>query len=289
MNKFLVAGIVALSVLVFVFGKFQYNQKLTNISTSAQQLIADQEDLFEEEVEDEEAVEDIDDEEASDADEQEDENSEINLEALLEDIPPSLAEKIETNLTANESITILAFGSQSLTDSQDEGLDPWPKLFMEEINKAYSTDLFSVETMSVGEMTSFDMIREDIHLDVAANNADIFLIEPLIWNDNGEVGIDHSMEYLSMLMNSIKTENKHAVAIVHPSHPVYNTNNYPLQIEELRSFSNENDYLYIDHWSDWPDVTDEELNEYVNGDSPRIPTQRGHQLWSESVLSMFVN
>lgn len=287
MNKYLVAGIVALSVLMIVFGKYQYNQKLTNITSSAQELLSDEvEQVSEEEDIEDETQESI----VSNDEDDEREISEVNLQSLLEDVPSPLADRIESKLTANEGLTILAFGSQALIDSHDEDLVAWPELFMEKINEAYSTDLFTVETMSVGEMTSLEMIQQDIHQEVAEKDADIFLIEPLIWNDNsGGVAIEQSTEYLSMLISSISAENEQAVSIVHPSQPVYNTYNYPNQIEELRNFSNENNFLYIDHWSDWPDINDEELNEYINEDSPRIPTQKGHELWSDSVLSMFVN
>lgn len=285
MNKYLVAFIVALSVLVIVLGKYQYNQKLTNIASSAQQLLAETE-LFAE-TEDVEGIEDKTPQNNSEDDESK--NLEDNLQGLLQDVPPALAGKIETKLTANEGITILAFGSQALTDSQNDGLVPWPELFMEKINEAYSTDLFTVETMSVGEMTSVEMIQQKIHQEVAEKNADIFLIEPLIWNDNGEVIIEQSTEYLAMLIDRIGVENEEAVSIVQPSQPAYNTVNYPIQIEGLRNYANEHDYLYIDHWSDWPDLSDEELIEYVDEDSPRVPTQKGHEQWSESVLSMFVN
>jgi len=284
MNKYLVAGIVVLSLLVIVFGRVQYNQKLTNISTAAQQLISEEVDVLAEEQEDE-AKESI----TSDDEDNEDENSEIDLQESLENLPPALANTIETKLTANESVTILAFGSQSLTDSQDEGLVPWPELFMEKINEAYSTDLFTVETMSVGEMTSLEMIQQGIHQEVADKDADIYLIEPLIWNDNGQVSIEHSTDHLSMLLRSIRDKNEQAVSIIQPSQPVYNTINYPAQVEGLRNFVSENDYLYVDHWSDWPDVEDQQLNEYIKEDSPRMPTEKGHEQWSESILSMFVN
>jgi len=113
MNKYLVAGIVVLSLLVIVFGRVQYNQKLTNISTAAQQLISEEVDVLAGEQEDE-AKESI----TSDDEDNDDENSEIDLQESLENVPPALADTIETKLTANESVTILAFGSQSLTDSQ---------------------------------------------------------------------------------------------------------------------------------------------------------------------------
>ncbi|WP_416147357.1 hypothetical protein ACM26V_14130 [Salipaludibacillus sp. HK11] len=290
MNKYLVASIIALSILVIIFGRYQYEQKLSDITTSAQQMLADQVDNFSEEPEEinqEIIVEPSEDPELNS--EEGDSSSEVELDVLLEDTPSSLADRIEARLTANETITILAFGSESLTDSQNEGLVPWPELFMEKINEAFSTDLFVVETMSVGEMTSLDMVLQGVDQEVAEKNADIFLIEPLMWNDNGNVIIDHSSDHLTTLMNSISEENDEAVIVINPSQPAYETVNYPDQMESLRSLSIENNYLFVDHWSDWPGIYEEDLLEYVDENDHRMPTQMGHEQWSESILSYFVN
>jgi hypothetical protein len=290
MNKYVVASIIALSILVIIFGRYQYGQKLSDITISAQQMIAGEGDNSSEETQENNQG---DSEEPSEDAELNNEDGggslEVELDELLQGTPSSLADLIEERLTANETITILAFGSESLTDSQNEDLIPWPELFMEKINEAFSTDLFVIETMSVGEMTSLDMVLQEVDLEVAETNADIFLIEPLMWNDNGNVIVDHSADHLAALMNSISAENDEAVIVINPSQPAYETVNYPVQMESLRSLSEENNYLFVDHWSDWPEIFDEELLEYVDEDDHRMPTQMGHEQWSESILTYFVN
>ncbi|PYZ92727.1 hypothetical protein CR194_13815 [Salipaludibacillus keqinensis] len=289
MNKYVVSIVVVLSILVIVIGRYQYDQKLSNISTSAQQLLSEtNEGSNEESVEGNQEVDEENSEIESGANNEETE-LEDEMDELMENVDPTIANKISSSLTEGESISILAFGSRSLTDSQDEGLNPWPKLLEDKLNEAYETDAFEVETMSVGEMTSLEMIRQDVHQEVAEMDADIYILEPLLWNDNGQVSMDHSTDHISMLIDAITAANPEAVVILNPSQPAYNTINYPIQIEGLRNFANDNDYLYIDHWNEWPEITDEELTDYVDEDDHRMPLQSGHELWSDSVLSKFVN
>ncbi|WP_280769635.1 hypothetical protein [Salipaludibacillus daqingensis] len=288
MKKYIVISVVALSIIVIIIGRYQYDQKLSTISSTAQEMLSEQAENVVDEEEVGSSENNTEDVVTSNNAESDEETSEFDVEALLENVPQPIAEKIEEKLTNEEQVTILAFGSKALTDSQDEGIVPWPELFMDNINEAYDTDLFQVETMAVGDMTSLEMVQQGVDQEVADKNADIFLIEPLLWNDNGEVRIDHSTDHLLTLWNTIMTENEEAVAIIQSSQPAYDTVNYPIQMEGLRNFVNENDLLYIDHWSDWPDIRDIELVDYVDEDH-RMPTQRGHEQWSDSVMSIFVS
>ncbi|MCE7791684.1 SGNH/GDSL hydrolase family protein [Salipaludibacillus sp. CUR1] len=286
MNKYIAGAVITLSLFIILFGKYQYDQKLSDISTDAQAAVSSVENVPADAEENEPAENENETEEAGD---EHLEGEEEELERHFEHMPEPLADVIKPKLAENETISVLAFGSQSLTDSQDEGLNPWPELLEEELNDAFDTDVFSVETMSVGGMTSLEMIQQGVHRDVAEKQADLVIIEPLLWNDNGQVSIDHSTEHVSLLIQALKAENEQAVPMINPSQPAYNTVNYPIQIEGMRTYANENDYIYIDHWSDWPDITDEDLLNYVDEDDHRMPAQKGHEQWSKSILSVFTD
>ncbi|MCR6108080.1 SGNH/GDSL hydrolase family protein [Salipaludibacillus agaradhaerens] len=273
MKKYSVITILTLSLCIIMFGRYHYSQKLLDITVNAQERvhISDNTRL-----------------EGTDEKKDGGQSNASNLNERLHGVNNELAEVIKTRLSANDTVSIIAFGSQALIDSQDEGIVPWPIRLEEKLNDAYDTDLFSVETISLGKTTSLEMIQEGRHDELAEERADIYLIEPLIWNDNGQVSIDHSTEHLSMLMDSILSYNDEAVVFVMPSQPAYNTVNYPKQIAGLGEFAEAHDIFYHNHWEDFPSLTDDNLLKYVDKDDHRMPTEKGHDLWSDSVLRIFI-
>ncbi|MDG5786706.1 hypothetical protein QA612_04320 [Evansella sp. AB-P1] len=274
MKKVLVMMIFILSIGAVVFGKFAYDNKLAEIANSAK---VDHETMVQEQIQrEEEAFAKREDEEQA------------WFEQLTDGLPTSIKALVEQRFD-NDEIHIIAFGSRALVDSQREGIDPWPLLLEKGLNEKYERDLFRVETYEFGQITSLEVLQEEYHLGVARLNPDVVIIEPFLWNDNGIVSTNDTITALSIMVNAFESSHEDVIVMVQPPQPVFGTMYYPQYVEQLRTFvQEETDYMYIDHWNDWPDVEDEALHAYV-GEEHRMPTALGHETWKNSIKTFFVN
>ena len=116
---------------------------------------------------------------------------------------------------------------------------------------------------------------------------DLILFEPFILKDNGEVGIDHSLENASAVIASVKESLPQTEVILQPPHPLYKANFYPKQVEELQQFAEDNGITYLNHWEAWPDKNSEEIKEYISEDASQ-PSAKGHQLWADYLIDYFI-
>ncbi|SDZ55694.1 hypothetical protein SAMN05421736_11717 [Evansella caseinilytica] len=277
MKRWVVLGMIILSAAAVFSGRFFYQSKLTEIAATAKQQ---NETMIEEQ--EQRRIQAI-------AEEKESEAAKIN--SLTDGLEPTIASLIQDRYFNDEEIHIVFMGSGALADSTNEGFTPWPELFKSKINEAFERDLFHVDVFAFSNKTSLNIIEENLHNNVAEEKSDIIVIEPFIWNDNGNVLIEHSLEALTMMISAIEREKEDILVILQPSQPVFESIYYPEEIEKLKHYAAENELLYIDHWKDWPDVNDEELLIYTDpsSDRGRMPTQEGHELWSDSVLKFFAN
>lgn len=275
--KTLTAIIFVVSIGVILIGDYIYQAKLSEIASTAmdEHQLSDEKGLLNEE-ETEEKIK-----------EAEEKKTESEISDITANLPEELSSLIQTTYENAGEIEVIAFGSKSLVDSQNEGLTPWPLLLEQELNERYGMELFSVETYSFGDETSLQVIENGTHIEVAERQADIVIVEPFIWNNNGEVDIIHSFQSLTIFSEAFRDAKEDVMLFVQPPQPIFGTYYYGLQVEELKEFSSNEGFYYVDHWVDWPSAEDEELLMYTNNDH-HMPTQEGHQLWAESISKFFM-
>ncbi|WP_096437137.1 SGNH/GDSL hydrolase family protein [Alteribacter populi] len=274
MKKLIFASLIIFSIGVIIFGKLYYEQRLDAISIEAQESALTSEQDTEKDEESDESFEQL-----------EEISEELDIASLTKPMPNELSEKVVTSYENSETLNLVAFGSGTLVDFHNEGLTPWPELFQEDMNQ-YFGDLFEVQTEDYGEMTSLDFVRDGHHEEVAELQADIYIIEPFIWNDNGKVMNEHTVAHLRMMIEAIERVDDDSYIIVQPSQPYFEANNYLTQIDDVRDFARSEGYDYIDHWLDWPDTNDEELLSYL--EEHNLPNQEGHQIWGDSITKWFI-
>lgn len=215
----------------------------------------------------------------------------MRIDQLTKGLSPEIGSLITNKIMDNEEIHIVAFGSRVINDSQNEGLIPWPELLELTLNDTYETKtLFHVETMSYGHLTSLQVLHEERYKEVLEleQQPDVLIIEPFIWNDNGEVNVQDTIISLELMVEFFETELENTFIFVQPAPPMYQTLFYPQYVEELKEAVEASGLTYLDHWPDWPDINDEELLTYLHEDH-RMPTQEGHELWSNSLAKFFIN
>jgi hypothetical protein len=310
MKNIIAISFAALGLLIIVFGHFHYENKLSEINERATKAIelSNEDDLVDEDekgnVADTTTPSQKDDDTASTENNEEDsnntadENEDVDGEEdstnesgltdeqiswMVANLPEQLQQKIIKKLFYSETIKIVAMGSES-TSPEDNG---WPALLNEQLISAYGEDTFEVTVASFGKKNSKEVVNEGLYEDVYDSNADIIIFEPFMFRDNGTVRVEHTLENLTTMVNEIKTELPDVDILIQPSHPIYNAYWYPKEIEALQAYAEEMDYIYLDHWTAWPDHQTQEIIQYLLDDGS-APSEKGHETWAAFLGEYFI-
>jgi hypothetical protein len=189
-----------------------------------------------------------------------------------EDARTVYKEKIE----AGEKFSIVLIGSDEM-ETVEEG---WNDLVTNALKVAYS-ETITVESLSYN-MNTLDFVREERFNEVTELYPDLVVFEPFVFKDNGTVIIEDSIQNIGTI-----TEEVNAPFVITPPQPVYQPALYATQIEELKRYTDESGIPYIDHWSNWPDVEDEEIKTYL--DEVSSPNEQGHELWAQGVIDYLID
>jgi Tfp pilus assembly protein PilX len=291
MKNLIAIFVSVLCLLIIIIGNFQYERKLETISKKAAQEIEINNNKEEDQKENDEGTFSEDNEESSNL-EDENNDSELSNELELTDeqiqwmvgnLPEQLQKTIIKKIHNSETINVVAMGSES-TSPESTG---WPALLNEELNSAYGESTFEVEVVSFGKKNSMEVVNEWLYETIYDMDPDILLFEPFMLRDNGTVRIEHTLENITTMINNIKSELPETTIFLQPSHPIYLATFYPIEIAELEKYAEQNDYLYLDHWTAWPDHQSEEITSYITEDS-NSPTEKGHEVWAEYLSEYFI-
>ncbi|UTR11818.1 SGNH/GDSL hydrolase family protein [Evansella sp. LMS18] len=279
MKRWLVFLIIFISIGAVIFGRFSYQAKLSDIAEAAKEHsstpILQAEDNAASEPEENNGTDN-------------NESSEINIAELTGDLDSSIRDLIEGRYAEDEKIEVAAFGSRALTDSENEGLIPWPELLEENLNESYGTELFEITIYSFDRLTSLEVYQDSLYEEAAVSQPDLLILEPFMLSNNGNVRIEDSLDITERLIEEFERENEDIIVLVQPAPPLYNSVFYPQEVEELKNFAEETGLTYIDHWEEWPGIQEDELLNY-SVDRQGIPTEAGHELWAEALKKYFVN
>ncbi|MFD1359014.1 SGNH/GDSL hydrolase family protein [Fictibacillus halophilus] len=257
-RRFLTVFIMVACVLSVIGGHFYYNNKLEKTAYAAKLELAKtpKEKARTEKI-----------------------SSQKKPEEHFENAPAGIAELFQKKKDAGESLNLTLVGS-SLTSNED---GKWAKLFTSKMNETYGKDV-TVETVSFGESTSLDLTNKGNYSDLVQKRADIFLIEPVLLNDNEGVTIEDTLFVLEKMINDIKYTNPEAIILIQPSNPIYQPQKYATQVSGLEDYAKEKGIPYLDHWEAWPSVDSEDINKYV---AELVPNEDGHKLWAEYIYNIF--
>ncbi|PYZ95885.1 hypothetical protein CR205_16025 [Alteribacter lacisalsi] len=289
MKRRVVSLIVLVAIISVLAGKWQYDNRLSAIAADAHERLSGGETEASDSSASEENQETGDEDTAGqDGQNEAEEETAYDLTELA-DVPESVPSLFESQVAEaieeERPVSILAFGSRALSDYDETGVTPWPELLQDGLADHYGEGLFEVSVHSHGNMSSSQVAAEGLHEEAAASGADIFLIEPFIWNDNGDWFIEDTIYNLERMLDAVIGENPEAVIALMPSQPrgMYQAPNYIAnQIVPFGDYADESSHVYLNHWENWPSVESEELQDYLEG---VLPSQAGHDAWSEYVLA----
>lgn len=205
-----------------------------------------------------------------------------NLATLTQHLPENLAKKIEQAQEEDTSLTLVAMGSHATA----EGEGTWTDILQTRLNEAYGQGLIQVHVESLGDDLSITVVQEEEYANALDLNPDIIILEPFILNDNGKVAIDNTLESISLMIQAIQKEVADAIVMLQPPNPIYNAVHYPSQVLALEEYAEEQNIIYLNHWTSWPDYESDDILDYID-EANELPSDKGHQVWGNYISDYF--
>jgi hypothetical protein len=194
--------------------------------------------------------------------------------------PKQASARFKEKLTAGVTFKILFVGSPAI-GSEKDGVYP---LVKQQLLETYGKEHIEVGLKTYNATSSFVM-KEKKPAEIAAEQADLIVLEPFILKNNGLISIDDTFKDLKKLIADVQEANPETTFIIQPSYPVYKASIYPKQTDQLKDFAEENGFTYLDHWTSWPDYTTDEIKSYL---TPEGPSDKGAQVWSDYLSDYFI-
>ncbi|MEH7356277.1 SGNH/GDSL hydrolase family protein [Neobacillus drentensis] len=198
--------------------------------------------------------------------------------------PTSAIDRFKQTLSKKQPFKILFVGSPAI-GSDTAGTYPTVK---EKLLETFGENNIQVG-LKTFKSTSTQLIKSNKQDEIAAEEADLIILEPFILENNaGLVSVVQTLNDISKIMEDIKAKKPETTFMLQPSYPVYKGKFYPNQVAELKKFAEQNQITYLDHWSAWPDTNTEEIKEYLQPDK-NAPSDKGNQVWSDFILEFLIS
>ncbi|WP_374055140.1 SGNH/GDSL hydrolase family protein [Rossellomorea sp. FM04394] len=210
-------------------------------------------------------------------------DNEKDVDSLMGNWPEEAQATFKKTVATGNPYKLAIVGSLAL--GADE--NGWSEQVKTELTDTYR-DTIEVKIFQY-DTTSLTFVNGENVDEVLEYEPQLVLFEPFALNDNSNgVGGENNQESIQIFERKLKEQNEEAVLILQPTHPIAGATYYPMQIEELKEFAEENGIPYVDHWSAWP-VDDEEALGELLVDSQEMPSEEGHAVWADYLVEYFIN
>jgi hypothetical protein len=219
-------------------------------------------------------------------------NSEADSDIISETVVDQPEEKLYSNwpekarkdyqaAKENGQVYKLAIVGSPALGQEENG---WSVQLKEELEKDYGGTL--EVSIFQNDTNSLQFINGEGSDEVISYSPDMVLFEPfsLINNSVGVLAEDNH-ESIGVFLKELKGANEDVVLLLQPPHPIYGATYYPMNVEELKAYAEENDITYLDHWEAWP--ADESLRDLLVN-SQDTPNEKGHSLWANYLTDYFI-
>ncbi|MBN8210724.1 SGNH/GDSL hydrolase family protein [Bacillus sp. NTK071] len=244
-------------IALVVAGKFHWDEK---IEQSVHPVSAEEESSSELENESEKVIEQP--------------ISNDELKELVANFPEQLQEKM---MASNDPISVVMVGSESI-GTKDSGLQT---IVEEGLASSYWKGAFTVEQLTFKKETTETIVEEKLYKDVIEKNPDVVFLEAFTLNDNGNVTIDEGHQNLSAIISKLNKGIPGVSVILMPSNPISDPQYYSYQISALAKYAEAKDYVYLDHWKEWPPVDGEKIDDYL---LDARPNDKGFEVWGDVIV-----
>jgi hypothetical protein len=261
MQKVLTFLLCIAFIAVLYIGQSHWNDKITGASAKDQSTST------------------VKQEETSEEDAQVDEK----LLALTKNWPGEAANHFKQAMVAGDTYKILFVGSPAI-GSENEGAFP---LVKQALLEAYGADHIEVGLKTYNSTSSY-LIKENKQTEIAAEQADLIVLEPFMLKNNGLLSPENTFKDLTKIIEDVKAAKPETVFIIQPSYPIYKASIYPKQIAQLKAFVEQQGLTYLDHWTSWPDYNTDAIKDYITADH-KAATEKGAQVWSQFLIDYFIH
>jgi hypothetical protein len=209
------------------------------------------------------------------------EANDINMDSkyieLAANWPEAAKAQFKQALAEQKPFKILFVGSTAME---------WEKNVTQNISESFGSDKV-ITAIHTYDLTTEEIIRENKQLELAAEQAQLIVIEPFLLNDNGHLKIDVTLANITKMMEDIKAGNPDTTFILQPSYPIYLPKYYSVQTEALKEYAAVNNLTYLDHWTAWPATDHPDIQNYLNEDQS-APNELGYQAWAQYLSAYFI-
>ncbi|WP_210364483.1 SGNH/GDSL hydrolase family protein [Bacillus sp. REN3] len=196
--------------------------------------------------------------------------------------PVEAQENFQMAVEEGQPFHILIAGSPAI----GSGSEGTASLLKAELEKAYRNSV--MVTAKSYDVTSRQAVEQEVHEELAAEQADLILLEPFILKDNGYVTNEQAAVHMTEMIEAIKKENPKAVVILQPANPLSKARYYPLQVEALKEYADTNGIPFLDHWQAWPVEDENSMRALLLDGDPAYPNEAGNQIWAEYLIDYFI-
>ncbi|MFD1780023.1 SGNH/GDSL hydrolase family protein [Fredinandcohnia salidurans] len=264
MKKILVFIVIVLSVAIVVTGKLHWNDKIQATAKTAQVKKAEKVEV-------------------KTAAEEGQENRAKEVTAYSKNLPKEIQTKLISAVESGKPLNLVIAGS-SATPEDPTG---WPTLLKNELELTYGESVFNVAIKEIADKSSTEFVQEELYQEIINLSPDVLLLEPFILHDNGElIKMADRLANLTTIIEAIKKELPEVIVLLQPAYPIHNAKHYPIEVNELKSYAEESNIIYLNHWEAWPDYQSDEITEYlIDGE----PNEDGHKLWADYLSNYFIS
>lgn len=199
------------------------------------------------------------------------------LESLTAGMDGNVRNVLLDKFNKEENAQLLIVGSNAI----DSGEPGYAALLIEEIEQAYKG--FIETTVVSFNGTSESFMNEDMDL---SQGFDVVLMEPFTLKNNGNVEIEEEREDTLEFIAKVREAESNAALVLHPPQPIYGAQFYITQVKALEEFATQQQFGYINHWSAWPETTDNALKDYLTEDG--LPNTEGASVWASELKKYFI-
>jgi hypothetical protein len=205
----------------------------------------------------------------------------VQVDSLISNWPEKAQKQFKEAMNDEAVYKIALVGSPAM----GSGENGWSEQLTNELSSVYED---GVEvTIFQSETTSVHFTESELYEEVMASQPDLVLFEPFTLIDNSiGVPFERNHEIILSFYEELKKTNSGVEMILQPSYPIAGATYYPKQVGMLKTFAEENDFTYLDHWTKWPE--EEELEEFLLP-SQEGPNEEGHELWAEYMIDYFIH
>lgn len=197
--------------------------------------------------------------------------------------PEESKEILKKRVAEGKPFKIQIVGSAAL----GEGPASWPEILKAQLQKEFGESVIDVSINSY-DQNSLSYTSDNKQQNIIEAKPDLVILEPFILKDNGAVAIEDSLANTKNIMEDVKAANPETTFIIQPAHPLYNSQFYPIQVQNLKEFAEESKVTYLDHWTAWPEQDNQELTDYLSDDNSQ-PSEKGHEVWAEYLVDYFIS